>query len=180
MTVYQRACHEHDRIRKVRDEEYRRHEAEVERLTNVLRDCEQVMKIAEQNGPDVAEAYEIARDVIAVEWRARANSGGGPGLRADRYPPEVSRVFIRAIDDLRLGAPSLCNRYMGIKAYDRWPAQEVDCEYGMAPSHGYVWFRIGLRSPSKVRAEGLTDDQIVACIRWLDAVADHPDEVLPQ
>lgn len=168
-TTYAAAVAQWDRVRAERDVVRQTYEREHARLTAELREAEQVMGLAEHHGEDVAAAYIVARDLLRVEWAPPRREG------ARRVAtPEVTSCFTDAIEDLRRGAPRLRLRYFGVKAYDRWPSQRHDSEYGFGPSHGHVWMRIGLRHPHR----GLTEQERLACIRWLHAVQDDPDGCL--
>jgi hypothetical protein len=166
-TAYQHAVEDWEEARAEREVERRRHEEAERRLTDRLAEAERVMRIAESAGTSVAGAYVTARDLISIEWR-RARDG-----RYERTN-EVMSCFYDAIHDLRLGARSLQRRYLGVKAYARWGSQRSDHEYGMAPSHGTIWFRIGLRHPG----DALDEEQRIDCIRWLTAVQNDPDGML--
>ena len=84
--------------------------------------------------------------------------------------------FAEAIRDLQDGCQQMEHRYFGIKSYDRWASQITNCEYGMGPSHGSIWFRIGLRRPGQAAA--LTPEMRQACIRYLRALQADPKKVL--
>lgn len=69
------------------------------------------------------------------------------------------------------GAP-LWRRYLGTKDYDRWHGQNVEPEYFMGPSHGYVIFEIGINQSvrDKREAGSLTPEEIEACLYYLGAL----------
>lgn len=169
LTAYARAVADWDRLRDERRAENLRHERETERLTTGLREAERVIYLAENQSPDLAEAYTIARDLLRIDWsRPRGD------LATRRATPEVGTCFRDAIEDLRLGPVRLRRGYLGVKAYDRWNSQRTDCDYGMGPSHGHIWFRIGLRDPGRP----LDETERLGCIKWLQAVQADP-ELLP-
>lgn len=165
-TAYAAAVADWDRLRAEREAERRRHESEHRRLTAALEEAERVMGLAERQGEDVAAAYVTARDLLTVEWAVPRFDGA-----RRRQTPEVASCFQDAIEDLRRGAPRLSRGYFGVKAYDRWDSQRHDSGYGFGPSHGSIWFRIGLRRPR----QDLTEAERLACVRWLRAVQADPD-----
>lgn len=170
-TAYGRATADWDWAREALRAERERHEREVQEIEQRLEEAERVMMLAETAGPEVAEAYEVAREVIDVVWAKKRFDNA---TRAGRRTPEVSTCFADAIADLRTGGARLAREYLGVKQYDRWDSQRTDCDYGMAPRHGSIWFRIGLKKPK----EALTEKQRLACIRWLRAVESDPDGML--
>lgn len=164
-TPYQQAIQELDDLREERRLEGERHEAESRRLQSGIDHALSVIALAERYGTELAEMHEVAVKILRVEWH-----------RAYNHSPEVASCFANAVDDIRRNAPRLRRGYFGVKQYDVWTSQRTDCEYGMGPSHGSIWFRIGL-----VNARGqadLTDVERVACVRYLLAVQADPAALL--
>lgn len=120
-----------------------------------------VINVAENMGVEMADAYSIARRILQVEWG-----------RDHARTPEVESCFDDAIADVRRGAPFMQRSYYGVKSYDAWPSQRADCQYGYGPSHGSIWFRIGLRSRTAIEAVPLDETDRVACVRYLTALRD--------
>ena len=57
---------------------------------------------------------------------------------------------------------NLAREYIGVKAYEGWSAQRSDHPYGFGPTHGNIWFRVGLSKEARKRlADGgtLTEEE---------------------
>ena len=70
--------------------------------------------------------------------------------------------------EVLLGGGTLKTEYQGTKSYDRWHGQWISCRYGFGPSHGSVIFSIGLTEEARKREGSLTDDEIEACLYYLN------------
>lgn len=137
-------------------------------LEGKLEPLERAVAVAEHpHGISVVQ-FQLARAILILDW-GRDSQGR---RRTDR---EIQPVIETAIGHLRLGGSILRRTYVGLKQYDRWSAQEVQCEYGYGPSHGSVWFRIGMMEQYRRRPEPLQEYEKVACIQWLNAVRERPD-----
>lgn len=164
-TAYQHAVVELDRLREERRVEDERHETESRRLQSGIDHALSVITLAETHGIELAESREVARGIVRVEWHL-----------AYRLTPEVVSCIEDAVEDLRHGAVRLRAGYFGVKQYSGWASQRTDCAYGMGPSHGSIWFRVGLVN-RRAQSE-LTDAEKVACIRYLRAVMNDPAALL--
>lgn len=81
------------------------------------------------------------------------------------------KILREAAADVAAGCPYLKTKYMATKNYDHWRDQRTDTEYGYAPSHGYIVFRVGLRQDQG--APGIpTGADAEACVRVLTAWAE--------
>lgn len=129
-----------------------------------LRHCQRVIDVAEAGfDPD---QFVIARESIDIRWNP--NHDGSRWLSS-----EVSEAFDDAIRAIQEEDDPLAKGYIGVKQYDAWPSQREDHEYGFAPRHGHIWFRIG-RNPT--HAADFTDPRVkIACVNWLRAVRDNPN-----
>jgi hypothetical protein len=170
-TTYSTAAQDWDYHRAALAAEQTRHEAAVDTINAALREAERVMAIVERAGLLVGDAYVTARGLLEVQWHPTRADGA---TRAKRRTPEVTACFRDAEEALRHRGERLTRGYLGVKAYDRRDSQRADCDYGMGPSHGHIWFRIGLRSPRRP----LTEEQALACLHWLRAVEADPDGML--
>lgn len=95
---------------------------------------------------------------------------------------EIRRQAVEdAIRDVAAGGAKLHERYIGVKTYAHFGAyfgdQRQDCEYGFAPSHGTIVFRIGLPHVYLVNQSGIESGTIFdldarrdACIYYLEAL----------
>lgn len=149
----------------MRDEE-KRHHAQMRDYGERLALLEKQIRVADA-GLCSAEDVRVGQEVLTVQWHH---------VTWKQPPAEVHMQFAEAIRDLQDGCQQMKHRYFGIKSYDRWASQITNCEYGMGPSHGSIWFRIGLKRPTE--AETLTPPTRQACIRYLRAVQADPEKVL--
>ena len=78
------------------------------------------------------------------------------------FSPVYGSLIDAAVADLVSGAKQLSRQYIGQKRYEAYD-QRCDCEYGMGPSHGYIYQRIGLAHPQ----QKLSDEDIEACLYLL-------------
>lgn len=76
----------------------------------------------------------------------------------------------RAINDALADFKHLRVRTLSIKDYERFSGQEVDCEYGYGPSHGYIVSEIGLKKPDKETV--YSEDQLEDVIYFLNICRD--------
>lgn len=167
-TPYRAAVARRDSLeQQIRDAE-RAHAAHLKKLRADLARVQHQVTVADSGAADV-ETVQVATSLLAIQWDRPSGERWSTS--------EVQAQFTRAIADVQRGCPKMRERYFGVKAYAGWSSQEVDCEYGMAPSHGHVWFRIGLRSPRL--ADHLTDSDLQACVRWLNAVRSNPELLGP-
>jgi hypothetical protein len=83
----------------------------------------------------------------------------------DYFTKECIDAINEAIKDLRNGAKTLKEEYIGVKSYSGWNSQRVSCGHFMGPKHGSVWFRIELKE--KYWKQNLTEDETLACIQYL-------------
>lgn len=164
LTPYAIAVAERSRSEQALAEEQKRHLQAVQEIQARLRLLNGQIDGADAGLCDVGSIADAQR-LLVVEWASE--------MRA-RPPAEVHMQFAAAVRDLQEGCPRMKNRYFGIKAYDRWGAQIADCEYGMGPRHGSIWFRIGLSQPRSV----LSEEERRACIRYLKAVQADPNQML--
>ena len=67
-----------------------------------------------------------------------------------RFERLTADMIQRAIDDVLTGFKHMTTRTISIKDYSGFSGQQVDCEYGYGPSHGYIVCEIGLCSKGKV------------------------------
>ncbi len=174
MTAYTDAVARRNKLRDDRAELTKAYEKAAAHLDRNIDYQQQVIGLAEAGGP--AEAFIIARGVLSVRW-ARAqvfDRGHWQETGPRRTSADVYRQIDRAIEDLRAGCPAMKREYFGIKAYDQWPSQASDHPYGYGPTHGSIWFEIGLKTPTV----DLTEEQTIACIQWLRALRENP-EFLP-
>lgn len=148
--------------------EHQRHQRAVQEIEGELIMLNQQIAAAD-HGLCSAVDVEIGQKVLRVEWWSHPQQGR-------RRTVEVHQQFAAAIRDLQEGCPRLRQRYFGIKSYASWHSQIADCEYGMAPRHGSVWFWIGLRRTRS--AAELTVEDRQACIRYLRAVEADPGKLL--
>lgn len=163
--TYERAVAAVTEARARLQEERDRHEEAARTLGRAMVDAERTLLIYETAGAQAAMDREVAERVLDIGWWSTRRHG------ARVSTPEVQSCFLDAIEDLRVGAPRLRRGYFGVKEYDGWASQRADCEYGMGPSHGSIWFRIGLRR----RTEPLTEDEQLAAVRWLRTVQSNPE-----
>lgn len=174
MSAYTEAVARRNELRDKRAALVEAHNDALAHLDRNIDYQQQVINMAEAGGP--AEAFVIARDVLAVQW-ARS-FGFDCGLWQETGPRRTSgdvyRQIDRAIEDMQAGCPVMRREYFGIKSYAEWPSQIENHTYGFGPKHGSIWFSIGLKTPSV----DLTDEQTIACIRWLRALRENP-ELLP-
>lgn len=158
-TSYEIAIDHLDVIKSRVAEEEERHEAAIRELNQELGNALKLVHTFEVGGHLVGEAYQVARGIVRIEWG-----------RDRKVTPEVMGCFNDAIEDLRHGGARLRREYFGVKSYEGWSSQRVNCAYGMGPSHGTVWFRINRRD---VAAE-LTPSEVLAAVQWLTAVRNNP------
>lgn len=77
----------------------------------------------------------------------------------------------KAIDDVTNNFEILRKEYLGIKDYDRFSNQEIQCRYGYGPKHGYTVFSIGLKR--NILQKEFTDEEKDACIYYLNHLIDN-------
>lgn len=173
MGAYTDAVTARDQVRADRERAVERHRRELAEMDRQIAYAQQVIDVAEAGGP--AEAFMTARRLLRIEWARHRQP-------LDRYkltgPRRVSGVVLRQIDraiaDVQAGCPAMRREYFGVKEYSGFSDQECDCRYGYGPSHGSIWFSIGLQNP-KVE---LSEDERIACVQWLRALRENP-ELLP-
>lgn len=106
-------------------------------------------------------ASSLDTDKIALGQNILVVSGDWTRAGCDR-----KAAMDKAVEDLALnGAAVLRTRYFGTKNYDRWNGQLVCVEYGMAPRHGHVVFRIGMAESARKRP--LTPEETEAALYLL-------------
>jgi len=142
---------------------------------------QEVVRVAEA-GFD-PEQFVIAREILAIQWPRTA----GRNQRISEYPLTGSR---RALDsnmrdclsearsELRVGVKKMLTTYYGIKSYDQWSSQRNDSQYGYGPTHGSIWFSIGMQRQTRaeLNQDGkLTDAEVIACVNWLSAIEANPE-----
>jgi len=160
--------------------EEKAHAQRVRVIRDRIADAEAVIAFAERGGN--AQDFEIARDVIDLKWAREP----GRHQRMSDYPrtgpvkaatPEVQSTVAQAIADLRAGCPVMSHHYFGVKSYDRWPSQDIGAApYGCGPSHGSVWFSIGLVPTYRGKGvQALQERQRIAAIRYLQAILERPE-----
>ena len=174
MTAYADAVDRRNDLRAQREDLLKQYRIALASLDGRIAEQQELIDVAEAGGP--AEAFLVAREVLSVRW-ARAQdwvNGHLQEVGPHRQTIQVHRQIERAIEDLEAGCPAMRREYFGVKSYDQWPSQESNHPYGFHPSHGGIWFSVGLRNP---RAE-LTDEQRIACVQWLRAIRENP-ELLP-
>lgn len=84
---------------------------------------------------------------------------------------ERDEVIRDAIDQFANGKPvksDLWQVYFGTKNYDRWTDQRNDGPYGTCPRHGYIAFRIEVRSDIRKKPQDdLLPQEVEAVIYYL-------------
>jgi hypothetical protein len=154
---------ERDRLEQERANEVADHVARLSRIDAQLAEHKRLVE-AHAAGTDT-DRVVVARSIITIHART-------PGLGGDRRA--VLADAIRSI--ARNGsAPQgvyrgLRDAYYGTKNYDRWTDQRSDHAYGFGPSHGSTVFSVGLTRA--YRRQPLTDEQVDACIYYLEAFRD--------
>lgn len=132
-----------------------------------IRDLDRIIAITEA-GVD-PDDYLIARGILRIKWFV-------VGFYGRQSTPEVIACFRAARQDLQQGLKYLRLSYFGVKEYDQFSSQREDHGYGYGPTYGHIWFSIGLVGDAESRrVVTLSDEMIVACIRWLDAVQANPN-----
>lgn len=175
-TPYRAAIEHRNVLRESIKSTEEQHAALMKSLRALLAEQESLIGIAEA-GVSI-EQFQVARQFVSIEWggreyESRTRDWTGPR----RETAEVHECFREVIEEFRAGPRFILQDYYGIKQYDRWDSQRTDCTYGMGPTHGHIWFRIGM--PSNMRREVrngrvLTDDETVAVVAWLTAVEANP------
>jgi hypothetical protein len=167
-TTYDETVRARAQVEHAIQEEEQRHIEEYGALRDRLAALNAQIAAADSGSCSVDDAATGQR-VLTIRWSTDRRT-------KMRRTAEIERQIAAAIRDLQEGVPQMRSRYFGIKSYDQWPSQIVNCEYGRQPSHGWIWFRIGLRRPQD--ADALTIEDRQACIRYLRAVRSDPDGVL--
>lgn len=176
LSEYQAAIRERARLTQEIGQAEKDHAARMTELRADLAEEERLVALAEA-GVSI-EQFQLARQFVSIEWGGRAwnvhdREYNGPR----RNNRDVQACFREAIEEFRAGPSFILHDYYGIKAYDRWDSQRTDCTYGMGPTHGSIWFRIGM--PEAMRREirdgrELTDAEKISVIGWLNAVSGNP------
>lgn len=166
--TYDRAVTERNGIENAIREEQQRHSTRMRELGADLSYANRVIA-AHESGLVTADDAAIAMRVLQVRWNFGFTNP--PDRLLTNEVREQTQAVIR---DLQEGAPGLADHYFGVKAYEGWTSQKVTCAYGFGPSHGNVWFSIALAKAK----DSLTEEERLACIRWLRAMLMHPDVIL--
>lgn len=82
-------------------------------------------------------------------------------------------VIKKAINDVVNNFELMRKEYFGIKDYSGFVNQEIRCQYGYGPKHGYVVFSIGIKR--NVRQKEFTDEEKDACIYYLNHLIENKD-----
>lgn len=109
-----------------------------------------------------ADLFSVGKKFLEIEWY---------GNRVTTK--EVTEQFEEAKEDIRHAFRKLRTSYFGVKEYEGFASQSVDCEYGMAPTYGSVWFSIGLRS--EFRGAIFTESDLIAMVYYLNCVEKNPE-----
>lgn len=134
-------------------EKKREYNEVINKLNNELNKLETELKM-KYEGIQV-DYINIAKEVLRVEGINRYGEG------------ETREMTEKAIQDILDGFKRLDREYFGCKDYDRWSCQGVTCEYGYAPRHGSIVFRIGLTSKYERKTDQITEEQVNACLYYL-------------
>jgi hypothetical protein len=171
-TAYAAAVREREEALDEITAEKAAHEMRMRHWNAVLTRTEQTIRAAEHN-LCAAEDQVIGSRILTIEWDYRTLVDGR-WTKVYRRTPDVRQCFQSAILCMQTGSDWLVNRYLGVKRYEGWDSQRHDGEYGMGPTHGAIWFRIGLNPPREIPSEA---DRL-SCIRYLRAVEKDPDTML--
>lgn len=185
VTAYRGAIDALDVARAEQVEEATSHQRKVAAIDARIADCARIINATER-GMD-SDQYVTARSIIALQWtrtatdadrnRSRYASSWTPNTGPHREATaEVRRCFQQAIEEIRGGTLGHLRReYYGVKQYEHWASQESGHPYGYGPTHGSVWFRIGLTREFMRRSDPLTEAEIIACVNYLAAVLNDPE-----
>lgn len=119
-------------------------------LNNEISRREKMRDLLEEGLPEKAAIW--ASEVITIRSK-------------EYYTKDVTAMFHEAIEDIRTGANILKKKYFGVKEYGPWNSQSVCCEYGMGPSYGHVWFKIGLNRD--YADYEFTEEELISMIQFL-------------
>jgi len=161
MNIYDQAVAESSRLRKLIESNDKAHNVAQHKLWDELDDNLSIIWAAE-NGVD-ASKFLIARSIIAVKWYGHKRTA------------EVVQAFNEAMEDVRNGCVKLQKEYFGVKSYDRWDSQGHNSSYGMGPTHGSIWFSIGLTEHSRSYGHPLSSDEKIAVNHYLAKVMETPE-----
>ena len=154
---------ERDRLERKRAIEAKEHAEWVKRNDAQLAECNRLLD-AHAAGADVDRIVK-AQQIIYITARTQ-------GLGRDRRSVIADAIRSIAMDG---AAPDgvyrgLREGYYGTKNYDRWTDQREDHSYWAGPAHGTTVFSVGFRR--EYLSVGLTNEQIDACIYYLEAFRD--------
>lgn len=152
------------------------HNSRLHKIDVRIAQAEQTIAFAERGGS--ADDQVIAERVLSITWaRHRGKNqqwGDRPHTGPVRVTPEVIGRIDRAIELLRQNSDYLCRNYLGVKEYDRFTSQVSDAQKGYGPRHGHIWFALSYTAPYSDPENLPTEDERIACIRYLTAIRDNP------
>lgn len=142
---------------------------------------QEIVRVAE--GGFNPEEFVIAHAILAIQWPRtpgrNQRMGDYPWTGPRRELDSNMRDCLReARAELRLGVKKMRIGYYGIKSYDQWSSQRNDSQYGYGPTHGSIWFSIGLTSQARTelgQSVELSDAEVIACVNWLTAIEANPE-----
>lgn len=130
---------------------------------------------AERGGD--AESFVVAQRILEIRWARTLgklqqyyDSPVGPVKVTNEVTSQINAV----IKELRSDSDYLTHSYFGVKRYDRWDSQIENHQYNYGPRHGSIWFSIGFQPPYRDAENRPSEDERLACIRFLTAVRDNP------
>jgi hypothetical protein len=138
--------------------------------------AQEIIDHAERGGD--AESFVVAQRILEIRWGRQMGNGQSysdyPRTGPVKVTGEVTRQINAAINELRSDSDYLMRGYFGVKSYDRWESQVEDHPYNYGPRHGSIWFSIGFQYPYRDAKNRPSEDERLACIRYLTAVRDNP------
>lgn len=166
---YAKAVIRRDEDRRTLENMRRIHAEEVAAMEAHIAESTEIIDLAETASVEIADAFAVARRCIDVTWSYEECRDDGTWVGRKWRSAEVHQAFDRAIEQIRLGGGTLFSQYVGVKRYDRFHSQTCDCSYGMGPSHGVIWFSIGLTANKRAMTAAfpLSEDERIMCVKYL-------------
>jgi hypothetical protein len=96
------------------------------------------------------------------------------GVKKHFYGDACSQLW-EAIKDVSKDCPALLERYFGCKNYEGWTGQAVNCNYGYAPTHGYVVMEIGTTNEYRAKKIIPNEDDFSDILYFLHKLVNEND-----
>jgi len=149
--------------------------ADLAKLKLLRAKAQEIIDHAERGGD--AESFVVAQRILEIRWGRKLGKqqryGDSPRTGPVRVTGEVTSQINAAIDELRRDGDYMTRGYFGVKQYDQWDSQVENHPYNYGPRHGSIWFSIGFQRPYRDAENRPSEDERLACIRYLTAVRDN-------